>query len=122
VSGLAILAAPESGRREDLARWIRTVSRGAAQLAQEAASEPGARLLVALAWLATDLAAICEAAANYVEDGECELEEDSDGGERVDEMRRLLEVGSGALGDSAESAFVRANIAKRLALETEASA
>jgi hypothetical protein len=37
-------------------------------------------------------------------------------------MRRLLEVGSGALGDSAESAFVRANIAKRLALETEASA
>src|SRR4029450_6001457 len=71
MAALAILAAPDSGHRRDLARWIRTVSRGAAQLAQEAASEPetDARLLAAAAWLATDLASICEAAGDYGGDG-----------------------------------------------------
>jgi len=120
VTGLAILSAPDSGYREDLARWIRNVSQGAAQLAQEAASdpEPDARLMAALAWLATDLAAICEAAADYVEHGECELDEDPDGAERLGEMRRLLRVGTAALGDSPERRFVAPAIGERMARDT----
>lgn len=75
---LTILPAPESKLPADLAVWLRTVSQGAAQLIQEAACSPhpDPALRTAIAWLATDLGAICEAAAGYIREGSFELIED----------------------------------------------
>jgi hypothetical protein len=68
-----------------------------------------------VAWLTTDLAIICEAAADYVEHGECELEEDPDGAERLEEMSRLLRVGTNALGGAPGRRFVADLIGERMA-------
>jgi hypothetical protein len=117
--GLAILPAPATGGREELVRWIRKVCQGASQLAHEAAcdSSPDPDLLIAMAWLATDLAAIAEAAADYIEQGWCELNESPDGAERIDEVRRLLRVKSRAIGDSQARQYVAAAIAERMVRE-----
>jgi hypothetical protein len=123
MSGLVILSAPPSGRRKELTRWIRKVGQGAAQLAQEAACDPkpDGELVIAMAWLANDLAAVAEAAADFVDHGKCELDEAPDGFARIDEMRRLLRVGIGVFGDSTARTFVAASIAERMEREVAQS-
>src|SRR5436190_14456559 len=78
MAGLTLLPAPPSHRRDDLADWLRSVAKGATQLVQEAACdpEPDETLRAAVAWLATDLGAICQAAATYIAEERFELIED----------------------------------------------
>ena len=113
MSGPTILPAPPSHRHDDLADWLRMVAKGATQLVQEAACDPDAdaALSTATAWLATDLGAICEAAATYIEDGRFELVEDElEDPDRIDEMARLLQVGTAVFGSrSREREFVESD-------------
>jgi hypothetical protein len=120
MSCLTVLAAPASGRAKELTHWIRRISQGAAQLAQEAAGDPDpdVELLIALAWLVVDLAAISEAAADFMDFGACEINEAANGFERIDEMRRLLRVGSGVFGDSTAHTLLAASIAERIDRES----
>ena len=116
MAGLTILPAPASKRPADMARWLRIVAQGSAQLLQEIASwdEPDSTIVAASAWLATDLAALIEATADYLEHGSFELFECSDGYERVKAMRALLSVGTRALGDSEARRFVAGAISERM--------
>jgi len=119
MSGLTILPASDSKHPDDLARWLRVVSQGSVQLLQEVASwdEPDSTIVAASAWLATDLAALAEATADYLETGSFELFEYTGGDERLEAMASLLSVGTLALGDSEARRFVAAAIAERMERE-----
>jgi len=113
---LTILPVPASMDPADMARWLRVVAEGSGQLLREIAcwDAPDSAITAAAAWLATDLAALIEASANYLEAGSFELFEHSAGDERVDAMQALLSVGTLALGDSEARRFVGAAIAERM--------
>jgi hypothetical protein len=124
MAGLTVLPAPASKHPHEMARWLRIVGEGSGQLLREIAcwDESDSTITAASAWLATDLAALIDASADYLETGSFELYECSGGDERLEAMASLLGVGALALGDSEARQFVAAAIAERMEREREASA
>jgi len=121
VASQTILSAPDIEHPAEVALRLRRVGVGAVQLVQEIASGYSDRQLqTAAAWLATDLGAVAEAAAIYIEGGAFQLSEAAPDSERCEDMARLLEIGSVALGHSEERRFVAEGIRQRLERERAA--
>lgn len=79
---------------------------------------PNADLLTAVAWLATDLDAICAAAAQSIGEGHFELVED-ESGDHIEEMARLLRIDCEMMEDSGAQRFLVSAIHEWFSREME---
>ena len=119
---LTILPAPALEDGAELGRWFQMVGEGTTELLQSAAAElPQDDLIeTALTWLSSDLGALCIAVGRCIEFGApfAVRESPPDGPRRLEEMARLLRVGTALTGGMSRARrFVSDAIRARLTRE-----